>query len=183
MNSGQSKTPIKLQEIEYSPIQMLCIEFFPPSDRDRNRDAPVGTAGQSTPLGGEARPEMVGRNNNYMMHLFGWSAWWSWVTKQAVKENGHEQSNISKDRKSLVENRKLQQRIKKSEEEKAKFVDKYYIGKNRPKKSNVEEEPKGKLFTGTNGGCTPKRLRNCENFKTGELKVHRRKENLTLKKT
>ena len=77
----------------------------------------------------------------------------------------------------------MQQRLKKSEEEKARFVDKYYTGKNRPKKSNGEEEPTGKLFTGTNGGCTPKRLRNCKHFETGEAESPQKRRKLNFKET
>ena len=71
--------------------------------------------------------------------------------------------------------------MRKSEEEKTRFVEKYYPVKNRPKKSIEEKEPKGTVLTKTNGECTPKRFRDYEHFETGEFASpqKRRKSNIS----
>ena len=161
-------SPLKNTEIE----PMLAIEYFAGlsdghiSDRRSTTTGLVADQEEVPDLKIVADPPLVGgriptrsppprkknntRANNYILHLYGWSTWWTRVT-------GVTKPNIEQN--CFV-------RSKKAEEEKFKFLKKFYpnntvTGKNRYEKSEepVDWKPDGNDFKGT---CTPKRLREFE---------------------
>ena len=104
------------------------------------------------------QPPKTGRRgeNNYIIHLYGWRAWWLNATK--VK---HEKSSVTGTKETTTS------RVKKSEVEKAKFIAKFYptVTKIRPTKSEYgEEKPKEINITKLSSSCTPKRGRELYDF-------------------
>ena len=103
------------------------------------------------------------KSNNYIMKLYGWSTWWSRVEKCLDKNNRHEQTAKLTDTPSMKDNGR------KSQEEKKRFLKRYYQNydenKCNEKKFCTEEKVPRSDF---NGGGTPiKRLRKNDDYING----------------
>ena len=129
-------------------------------------------------MGGEGGPKRSGvgvelnkQKNTYIIHLYGWSAWWTWVEKQCAKENKPNNIKALESKKVLGET-KLQDRCRKSEVEKKNFLNRYYHV--RPKENDGSQN--GMFTTKLNVECTPKRLRDFDDFETGEISSQKRRK-------
>ena len=95
------------------------------------------------------------------------------MEKQCEKENKPEKIKALEGKKLLGE-RKLQDRCRKSEVEKKNFLKRYYHV--RSKEDEGSQKPNGMFTTKLNVECTPKRLRDFDDFETGEISSQKRRK-------
>ena len=104
------------------------------------------------------QPPKTGRRgeNNYIIHLYGWKAWWLNATKVR-----HEKSSVTGTKETTRSS------VEKSEVEKAKFIAKFYpiMTETRPTKNEYGEEKLKEIdITKLSSRCTPKRGRELDDF-------------------
>ena len=139
LNKNQSKTPTVLA-IQYEAVNILALEYFPES----HKKLKISTPAVKQTRGMDPGKQRI--KNNYITQLYGWSAWWIMVERQ----NRPEKTTVPVSQK-ISELEKSEERFRKSEVERVKFLEKYYP---RPEKS-YEEEVKPTETVHTEGGCTP----------------------------
>ena len=105
------------------------------------------------------KPIKPDRSSNYILNLYGWSAWWERMTK--IKSRPEEKTESQELKMATVE------RVRISEVKKHNFVSRYFTQRNLTRPEKREENPVENVQT-INDRSTPKRNRDFERIQMGE---------------
>ena len=157
---------VKINE-EISNQQEDSPQHFKPSAEDISDKADLQPragveVGFKSPVAKDVRPRKPikpDRSSNYILNLYGWSAWWERMTK--IKSRPEEKTESQELKMATVE------RVRISEVKKHNFVSRYFTQRNLTRPEKRKENLVENVQT-INDRSTPKRNRDFERIQMGE---------------